>query len=246
MEDGCDEHGDDGADAELRGALAGDDAPAGGVDGVRERGVVELVRELRVAAKVLLDADAADGDVRARDERGVAVLAHAERLDLVAVDVHDARDVAPEADGVERRSGAEHPGAREVELAVEVLRHDVRGVGHADEEAGEAGLRDGLDYAAQDRERAGEHLEARLSGATAAAGRHHDEACVRAVVVGAHADVHVAPGGREHVLQVFHLRVRSGLVDVQEHDLVCVLADHEAHGHVASHVSSSDDYDLSC
>jgi len=172
------------------------------------------------------------------------VLAHDDGLHLVSIHVGDAPDDAAQTHGVESGARTEDVASRQVEVAIEVLGDHVGGVGHADEEAIEPRVADGPHDAVEDGEGALEHLQARLAGLAAPACRHDDEVCIRAVIVGAHAETHVTAECREHVSQVGHLGVCGLLVDVEKHDLVGVLLVHEVHRDVRAHVACADDDDL--
>ena len=169
------------------------------------------------------------------------MLAHAEGLDLLGVNVDDAREDAAQTHGVERGAGAKDVLARQAEVAVQVLGHDVGGVGDAEHDAVEAGVAHGAHDALEHLHGAAEHVEASLARPAAAARGEDDEVGVRAVGVVANVDVErVAHAGGE-VLEVHDLGLSGLAVDVEKHDLVYQVAEHQAQRDVAANATSADD-----
>lgn len=131
--------------------------------------------------------------------------------------------------------------ARQTEVAVEVLHHNVCRVGDADQDAVEAGLPERPDDAVEHLDGAIQHLQAGLAGAAAAARGEDHEVRVGAVGVVSHADLEGVSQARGQILQVKRLRAGGLFVDVQEDDLVHQVLEHEAQGAVRAHAPRADD-----
>lgn len=172
------------------------------------------------------------------------MLAHADGLDLLGVHAHNLREGTAQAGAVEQRAGAKDLRARQAEVAVKVLGHHVAGIGNADQDAVEAALAKRGHHAFQHLERAVEHLQARLAGATRTAGGQDHEVGVGTIGVLAHANDEVVAQAGSQILEVQGLR-RGGLfIDVDEDDLVHQVLEHQAQGAVGTHAPRADDDSL--
>ena len=172
------------------------------------------------------------------------MLAHAEGLNLLGVDVDDAREDAAQSHGVERGAGPKDMLARQAEVAVQVLGHDVGGVGDAQHDAVEAGVAHGANDALEHLHGAAEHVEARLAGPAAAAGGENDEVGVRAVGVVTNTDGERVAHARGKVLEVHDLGLCGLTVHVEKHDLVHEVAKHQAQCNVAANATGADNDNL--
>ena len=137
--------------------------------------------------------------------------------------------------GVKPGARAKDVTARQTEVAVEVLHHNVCRVGDADQDAVEAGLPERPDDAVEHLDGAVQHLQAGLARAAAAARGEDHEVRVGAVRVVSHADLEGVSQARGQILQVKRLCAGGLLVDVQEDDLVHQVLEHEAQGAVRAH-----------
>ena len=241
VQDSGHDAGNRGANAKLGAALARDNGPAALAHAVHDLVKVHVAHAGVLQRHVLAQRDALHRDVRRGNEGRVAVLAHADGLDLLGVNANDLGQGAAQAGRVKQGARAKNLATGQAHVAVEVLGHHVTGVRDADQDAVEAALAKRGHDAVQDLQGAVEHLQARLAGAARAASGENGKVGIGAIGVVAHANDEVVAQARGQILEVKGLRSGGLFVDVDKNDLVYQVLEHEAQRAVRAHATRADD-----